>query len=268
MNGNQQHNRNHRIMDMGRLITLAASALAIANLSACAQPYTYASGRATDDTDGKQSSVTSERINTAGEDSTSADSASSSDTVDASEACQAIVDDTIKAFNALKEEIDNADINTDMLLAKNPDIEVQWEIASENLTKPDLSCNGSVESMRQTAKSAQKLEKSYKDKLVEVKELISEAEDELSTATDPSTLPTDDSLESRIAQAKAVLKDTANGGLCDPYGRDRLANVLAASQDMLISGTASEQDIKAQSSLLHHITENVRKDKCLARTNE
>lgn len=263
MNGNQQHNRNHRIIDMGRLATLAASVLTIASLSACTQPYTYASGSATDDTDGKQSSATSERSNTA-----SADSASSSDTADASEACPAIVDDTIKAFNALKEEIDNADINTDMLLAKNPNIEVQWEIASENLTKPDLSCNGSVESMQQTAKSAQKLEKSYKDRLVKVKELISKAEDELSTSTDPSTLPTDDSLESRIAQAKAVLKDTANGGLCDPYGRNRLADVLAASQDMLISGTASEQDIKVQSSLLHHITENVRKDKCLARTNE
>ncbi|WP_156963241.1 hypothetical protein [Bifidobacterium stellenboschense] len=252
-------------MSMSRLVALAASVLVIASLSACTQPYTYASG-ATDDS-GEQSSAASERSNTTGDDA-STDSDNSAGTSDASEACQAVVDDTIKAFNALKEEVDNADINTDMLLAKDPNLEVQWEIASENLTKPDLSCDGSVESMQQTVKSAQKLEKSYKDKLIEVKKLISKAEDELSTSTDPSTLPTDDSLESRIAQAKAVLKNTANGGLCNPYDRGRLADVLAASQDMLTSGTASEQDIKAQSYSLHQITEDVRTNKCLARTNE
>lgn len=242
-----------------RKITAVIALLAAAtSLSACgthsqsASPTLADHSAKTEQTSGNNKASSSSSNTESGTDSTD------NETV----VCKAAVDSAVKSYQQVKDEIESANINTDRLLAKDPNLAVKWELASEDLTEPDLSCDGATDAAT-VGKAAAKLKMEYDKKLTEVKDMKSTATKELSVMTDPATLPTDDSLASRIAQAKAVVKATANGGVCNDYLRGILLNVLAASQAMLDSGTATDKEMKAQSYELNRVTEDVRTDTCV-----
>ncbi|TPF94799.1 hypothetical protein BW14_01015 [Bifidobacterium sp. UTBIF-68] len=176
--------------------------------------------------------------------------------------CGTAVSNATEAFKALQDYADATTIDADRLLSKDPDLEVKWELAIENMEEPNLSCDADSDTSS-TVRSAQHLKAKYEAQLKNLKNMKAKADALTNASPDYADLPTDDSLESRIAQAKAVVKSTADGSVCSPYSRKRLVDILAASQEMLNSGTADEKQMQIQSDSLYRITESVRNDKCV-----